>query len=414
MKTKFKFTFFFALFVSMGAASYWHQGHKANARYPASQPPKASEDSPHLKALRAIPLVKGLENPAADEAEVASQLVQIFERFADHNRNTDGTLNRGTHAKGECFKGELNLFSAEELKYKFGYTDSLISRLRKGFFEIYGPLPATLRFANADGVGRKQDDRIGDVRGFSFSVGTPETFTADYLGTHRQDFMMNSTPEFATGGIHDFLEVVKAANIATYHDFSFLPNLFALGMISNSVKKIDQGNQAGKGVTSYAHTEYWGNLPYTHGSSDLIKYKAVPCDGFGTQHLAAVDGLDPNYLQKDIENLANSSGVCFYLQLQLFDLQKLKDSGLPSDQARWSVSDWVENGGVLWDEKVLPFYTIGKIETMRTQGSASQVSCDDEYINTRLHGNPDNLPIGSIARVRTIVEETSRARRMGN
>lgn len=390
---------------------FWLHDSNHELRNPASTDGPSVADSPNIKALKAIPLVRGLEKPEADEADITIQLIDIFERFAYHNRNSDGSLNRGTHAKGECFQGQLELFSEAELKHKLDYPESIVARLRKGFFELSGGMPATLRFANADGVGRKQDDRVGDVRGFSFSAETPVSFQKDYLGTHRQDFMMNSTPEFATGGIHDFLEVVKAANIATYHDFTYIPNPLYIPAVAQALKLIQGGDDAGKGIASYAHTEYWGNLPYTQGANDLVKFKTTPCDGQGTQKLSSMDSVGPDYLQTDIVQQASAGSICFYLQLQFFDLQKLRASGLDSKQAAWSESDWVENGGVLWDEKVLPFYTVGRVEVSR---ESAPISCDDQYINTRLHANPANLPIGSIARVRTLVEETSRARRMGN
>lgn len=58
----------------------------------------------------------------------------------------------------------------------------------------------------------------------------------------------------------------------------------------------------------------------------------------------------------------------------------------------------------------MPFYTVAKVEI---PSPAKTIDCSKEYINTRLHSSPHNQPLGSIARVRTLVEETSRARRMG-
>ena len=140
--------------------------------------------------------------------------------------------------------------------------------------------------------------------------------------------------------------------------------------------------------------------------------------------------MDSDYLQKEITDRARDGKVCFLFQVQFLDADKLRASKpasyflnslqkagkemnsdwLPkSDQSQWSVTDWVENGGLLWSEKDMPFYTVAKIEIpARTES----ISCDNQYINTRLHSNPENQPIGSIARVRTLVEEISRARRM--
>ncbi len=92
-----------------------------------------------------------------------------------------------------------------------------------------GTLEAKVRLANADGLGRKNKDRTGDVRGLSFSVMSDSI--NDFAGKGRQDFMMNSTSGFSNGGIRGFYEAVKEANILVYKDFTYKPNPLYLSEI---------------------------------------------------------------------------------------------------------------------------------------------------------------------------------------
>ena len=414
-----KYLFSFGLASTIFAISVFCLSSRLTAPEHARGPASIYRYSENIRILNSIPILSPIEHPESDEANTANTLIAIFDRFANHNVNSDGSLNRGTHAKGKCFNGLVHLFSSEELKEKFNYDEALIHRLKQGLFSSEGNLPATMRFANADGVGRKQADTVADVRGFSFTMQTPNTIK-DYTGEHRQDFMFNSTVPFATGGIHEFLELVKTANIFVYHDLSFLPDVRYLPAIAESLKALQKGNDMGAGTKSYAAQEYWDNLPYSHGldasslPNDIVKFKMAPCDGKGTQHLTSTEGLDPDYLQKDIVERANSGNVCFKLQVQFFDGQKLAAANIEGAKANWNITDWVENGGLGWEESVLPFYTVAEISIPFERNHSAEISCTDQYINTRLHSNRANQPLGSIARVRTLVEETSRARRMGD
>jgi hypothetical protein len=161
---------------------------------------------------------------------------------------------------------------------------------------------------------------------------------------------------------------------------------------------------------SFAAERYWSNLPYSLGlaqdgsPAEIAKFKLEPCSGKPTPHAPNTDKAD-DYLQADIAERARKGDVCFYLQAQLFDLNKM-NSVMKQNR---KLSDWIEEAGELWDERILPFYTVAKIEVT----SAQARSCDDKAFSTRIHSTRDLQPLGTLARVRAIVEETSRARRMG-
>jgi hypothetical protein len=358
----------------------------------------------NVATLHAIPLVPGVEHAEADEDALASDLIGLFSSFANHNVSPDGTVHRGTHSKGKCFNGQLEIDATAE------------PRFRQGLWAQSGPFPVVIRFANADGLGRVQPDTTPDVRGFSFSVRNVSGLPI-YSGEARQDFMMNSTAGFASGGIHEFTEVVKMANIAVYHDLHCPPNPLYLKAAVHDLGLINKGNSENANLKSLAHTEFWGNLPYTHGLKadgtiqDVVKYKATPCDGQGTQRVQSTSGLAADYLQSDIAASARAGSVCMLIQVQVFDPAAMRSAATAS-QAKWSLTDWVEQGGLEWSDRVLPFHTVGRVNI--PAGADPEISCDDQYINTRLHSNPANQPVGSIARVRTLIEENSRAKRMSN
>lgn len=368
----------------------------------------ASEHERNLEILDSIPLIYGLERPSSDERQIQENLVDIFASFAKRNRNDDGSLNRGTHSKGQCFDGHFKIYSANELRENFSYSEELISRIKKGLYQSDETLDTQVRLANADGLGRKQKDGMGDVRGLSYSIFSDEI--DDFARSGRQDFMMNSTPGFSNGSISGFYEVVKTANVLVYRDFTYKPNPMYLGEIVSGLAAIAGGNSDHEEISSLADINYWSNIPYTHGPErkEVVKYKAVPCSG----KKSLFNNVDnENYLQEDIVKRAEEGTICFDIKLQFFNRAKLLSHKKFKKRKfkRWSKQDWIENGGLDWPEEVLPFYHVAQIKVPK---NAIAQDCSSRYVNTRIHATVDNLPIGSISRVRTYVEEKSRANRM--
>ncbi len=163
-----------------------------------------------------------------------------------------------------------------------------------------------------------------------------------------------------------------------------------------------------------ADINYWSNLPYTHGLYDstaggeFVKYKASPCS---VVRSLKTNLEDQNYLQKDIIKRAAEGTICFDIQVQFFNNKKLltHKNFKGRKYKRWNKSNWIKEGGREWPESVLPFYRVARLEIEK--GSTPK-DCKDRYINTRVHSTVENLPVGSISRVRTYVEETNRANRM--
>ncbi|MBX9767504.1 MAG: hypothetical protein K2X47_09560, partial [Bdellovibrionales bacterium] len=369
----------------------------------------------HAQILQSIPRIKGLESER-DERKVSDRLVEIFRKIEDESRS-DGRLHRGTHAKGKCFEGEFKVFSQAEttrlLNEKgVGDASQLSEKLAKGVFAYPGTYRAEMRFANAKG--NVNNDTLGDVRGLSFSIDFGKDIAQDYAGDGRLDFMMNTSPMFAVNNIEEFLDLMKASRLQKGELGRSKLGLSNLGIknlsaVKKAVALLKEYERAD--TLSYANEQYWANLPYTHGvSSDpnqqlVVKYKATPCSGDLSR--ANSSGKKSDFLQTDIIERVNQGTVCFQIQAQFFDLEKMKASRKDS-MSKWSLVDWIENGGAFWDENILPFHTLAELKA-----KPIEKSCDQQFMNTRLHSNRANQPIGSIARVRTWVEEISRARRMG-
>lgn len=361
-----------------------------------------ASESERLKILDDIPLIPEYEKKRKNEKKIYYKLAKIFKKIADESKNADGSLNRGTHAKGQCFEGVTRMETDKNT------SSETLDRIKKGFFRFAGDFKTHIRFANAKG--QVNDDRVADVRAMSFAIET-EGLSVDEVGGSRLDFMMNSSPMFAVRNIKEFHELMKAARIAqgdrsyiTQLNLSYLDNTYKAKKLLDKYERED--------VLSYATENYWSNVPYTHlnendEKKEIVKYKITPCAGAKVLEESNTD-LASDYLQADIQDRALSMGVCFKLQVQLFDKEKLVKIFKKDKYKKWTNADWIENGGMLWDEKELPFHTVAKITI--PAGSRS-VSCDDKYINTRLHSSPAHRPIGSLARGRVVVEEISRMRR---
>ncbi|MBD63707.1 MAG: hypothetical protein CME62_00745 [Halobacteriovoraceae bacterium] len=359
-----------------------------------------ASQSERLVLLEQIPLVKGYEYRLKNEEKMAYKLANIFKKIADEAANADGSLNRATHAKGQCFRGKTQVVFNQNL------SESLKKKLYQGVFSSEREFETMVRFANAKGEVNK--DNVGDVRGMSFSIDT-NGLIVDPMGSSRLDFMLNTSPMFAVRNAKEFYELMKAARLAQ-GDLSYIVNPLYFKTIYNASQLLKEFER--DDTKSYATERYWSNLPYVHGLNskrapqEIVKFSASPC--LGVQRLKTSNTkLDGNYLQKDIISRAADKGVCFNLQAQLYDKQKLVKS-YGKKLSKWSDKNWIENGGMDWPEKDLPFHTIGKI--VIPSGSAPE-DCDQVYFNTRLHSAPEHLPLGSLARIRVIVEEISRSRR---
>lgn len=368
-------------------------------------------DNKNLDILNSIPIEIGYEEKSKYEDKIAHELDLIFKKIAEESIDNDRLLNRGTHAKGLCFNGEMKVYSKNELKNIFKYDSYKIEKLKQSIFKGDNKYDLEVRFAN--GKGQKNPDTANDVRAIAFSVLTNGQFT-NVSGTDRFDFMMNSSPMFAVNNITEFYELMKAARVFQ-GDLSYLINPLYFKRVLKAKSLLDQYER--NDSKSYATEEYWGNVPYvlgrtlTDAPSQIAKFKVTPCDGLKRQSEPS-NGKAANYLASDIKKRVSNGEVCFFLKVQEFNQAKLRAHYQNSEQKNWSTAEWIENGGELWPEEILPYYTIARITIKGQESLVDLNECNKRSINTRLNSNHELLPIGSLARVRTYVEEKSRERRM--
>ncbi len=369
-----------------------------------------SEHLEHLQVLNNIELVQGYEKALPNEKSITLSLDEIFRKVMIEASSIHNGKERATHAKGVCFDGRLKVYTKDELQYAFQYSPKTIDQIRQSFFKNEGEYPLEVRFANAKG--QKNPDTTPDVRAISFSIDT-NNLIKDFANEPRLDFIMNSSPMFAVNNIVEFHELMKTVRTLS-GDFYFINPLYLpkVKKAADLLKEYERND-----IVSFATENYWSNVPYVYGRNEngspreIAKFKVTPCES-STRISESSAGKAPDYLQTEIKNRVTEVGACFYLQVQIFNKNALKNS-LDSEQEKWTTEDWIENGGEHWKEEVLPFYTIAKISLKPDEAKlVDNETCTKRYYNTRIHGTKEIMPIGSLSRVRAYVEERSRARRL--
>ena len=150
------------------------------------------------------PLNPAFERALPGEARLVQQIIDGMLTIQRADATSDGKLHRGTHAKGTCIGGTLEI---EDLEATLA-DRALLPRLRKGLFSRGGRYPAVVRFANAEG--KLQADTTGDVRAISLAVSTP----ADLSNAHgRMDFAMNNFPVFPIKDAQVFADAMILAQL---------------------------------------------------------------------------------------------------------------------------------------------------------------------------------------------------------
>lgn len=292
----------------------------------------------------------------------------------------EGRLMRGTHSKGVCTRGEFEVL------------DTRNPRLSRGIFAHPGRYPAVFRFAN--GGSRIAPDQDPDVRALSIAIDLPEALRAD--GITRQDFSMNNAPTFPIRDAYVFALLMKAAadrSSLSVREGILVAEAFARGAL--------QQRQALRPFQTYT---YWSGVPFAFGSDDVIKYRAVPCEGMPQQSLRSdeADSLSQE-LRRMVREDAQRSGACFDFQIQFLV------PGQVSLLSRLSAVEMVEDATLEWDDARAPFQTVARLHFV-PNGQVEDAPCESLQIST---GRNTQFPgLGSINRARTIVEEASANRRL--
>jgi hypothetical protein len=337
-------------------------------------------------------------DPATDGAEIAEIvrgfLVQQARAATEENR----PLRRGTHAKGVCARAVFDV-----LDVTLGRDPALAARLARGIYAKPGSYPATVRFASSDPS--VATDWEPDVRALSFAVEISPA-AIDAAGAHvaRQDYSMQSAPTLPFNDVRAFVvyaRVVGAPNEATA--LGALPLRDQLEFVRTKSGVMQQKRQP---VRPYQQLRYWSNVPFRHGSEDVVKYSASPA---AANPARALERRNPNALQDELTRHVNEDGTMssFDFALQFLDTVAMTYQGTRRDAAFW-----IENAAIEWPEAQAPFHTVARL-TLLQQSQPGVEACETMYIDVTGNSTADSAPVGGVNRARWHAEVASRKARAG-
>ncbi len=302
-------------------------------------------------------------------------------------------LGRGTHPKGVCVRAEFEVFDVTG-----GRDAQLGARLAKGIFSRPGVYPAVVRFGNADP--KINSDFKPDVRSLSFSV---DLARASGLGVDRQDFSLQNAPPLPINDSRAFLAVMKVLTASNpgvgLLSLPFPDKLKALRAIFLAQM---QSRQA---IKPYQQLRYWSNVPFSHGSADVVQYSATASPDNPAR---ALDRSNPRALQDElVRHVTEDSAMSSFN----FGVQFLDPSAMTYWGKHYDADFWVENASVVWKEEEAPFHRVARL-TLLPKSHLSQADSHATYFDVTGHSTPDSRPVGSINRARWPAEAASKEARL--
>jgi hypothetical protein len=306
-------------------------------------------------------------------------------------------LARGTHAKGSCARAQFEVFDV-----RTGRDPGLAARLAKGVFATPGIYPAVVRFANADS--KINSDFKADVRSLSFSVDlTRDGTVPPVANVARQDFSLQNTTTLPINDARAFLAIMNlltASNPAI--GLWSLPFKDKLRVLRTLTLVQIQTHQK---IKPYQQLRYGSNVPFRHGSVDVVKYSATPLP---TNPAHPLQRSNPNALQDELMRHLNEDGTMasFDFGLQFLDAERMRYWGKPQD-----ANFWAENASVAWHEAQAPFHAVARL-TLVPKSHFPPELADATYFDVTGHTTSDSAPVGSINRARQQSEVASRKARM--
>jgi hypothetical protein len=334
------------------------------------------------------PISSRFERVMPNESDYDKQIRQGFEFVQKKEADAHGKYLRGTHAKGVCVAGEVEIFDVAQS------APTVANRLKKGIFSVPGRYPAQVRFANA--VGKIAPDIDKDVRAVSFSMQMSPNLS-NPQGV--MDFAMNDNPVFPFSNAQVFADVLQILQ----------KRILSCGGIERCATALIAGVNGSKeqekpGTTPYQKLRYWSTVPFALGADEAVKYSLKPCVNNAAQPLSN----DPNALSQElIRNVQNDQPSCFEFQVQLLEAAKMTD---PKGRTQPEYV-WVENALMDWPEAQAPFYTVGRL-TLTPNSVVDPETCERRHVNVMVNTNSIHHGLGSINRARTMSERFSAETRL--
>lgn len=336
-----------------------------------------------------------------DLARERSELDELVEKVlllqSNSARQQNRSLRRGTHAKGVCARAQFEVFDV-----KHDHDPELAARLAKGIFAKAGVYPAIVRFGNADP--KVNSDFKPDVRSLSFSVDlTGGANSPSEADGGRQDFSMQNAPALPINDAAAFLATMKlltASNPAVgLWNLPFKDKLRVFRVLAMAQV------QAHQEIRAYQQLRYWSNVPFRHGSADVVMQSATPSTDNPARPLQRGN---PNALKDElIRHLDEDAKMSsFDLGLQFLDADRMTYWG-----KHYDTNFWIENASVKWNEAEAPFHTVGRL-TLLAKSQLDTEAAESVFFDVTGHAMPESTPIGSINRARCHGEVASRKARM--
>jgi hypothetical protein len=305
-------------------------------------------------------------------------------------------LERGTHAKGVCVRGQF-----EVLDVASGRESALAARLAKGIFAKPGTYPAIVRFGNSDP--RNNSDFKPDVRSLSFSVDlTGSDKVSPTTNPVRQDFSLQNIKTLPINDAAAFVALIKVLTAPkpaiALLSLPFKDKLRVLRTLTLVQFQLHQT------IRPYQLLRYESNVPFRHGTIDVVKFSA----GSLANNLAQpLQRSNPNGLQDElirhVEQDSRMSGFDFGVQFldtaSMTYWSKHRDAGF-----------WIENASIKWKERQAPFHTVARL-TLLSKSHLQPTAAEAVYFDVTGNSTPDTRPVGSINRARWPAEVASRKAR---
>jgi Catalase len=335
------------------------------------------------------PLNPRFERLLPDEDKYIDQIREGILFLQAQEKQAHGKSLRGTHAKGVCLAGEMEIYDVEKS------APTVSARLKKGIFSVPGKYLADIRFANAKGEIHPDHDR--DVRAVSFALHMPSELSNPQ---GRMDFTMNDATTFPINDAQVFADLMMSLKNG------FIKTGKEIGVAR--VARLGEGTADGKllqegwGSTPFQKKRYWSTVPFALGDDEAVKYSLSPCSDNPSQPLNSSDSNElRNELIRHVDRDKKMS--CFEFQVQLLEPGRMTRAPFKQQEpAYW----WVENAEKEWNEDQAPFYSVGKL-TLKAESIVDDAVCETRWISVTKNNNVIHHGLGSINRARDAAESAS-------
>lgn len=321
------------------------------------------------------PASVSVEQPAVEQGEIWTEkeagnvatVARIFKETLIESTGDSPVMRRDAHPKHHgCVKADLKIDNK-----------NLPKHLRVGLFENNKSYKSVVRFSNGDPDFKKHDAEA-DVRGMAVKL--IDVPYQNYLqqigvesGTSNHDFVFMNAEEFFIPNPEQYEKFMKS----TKGRFGVVGYLLThWGTLGNILK-------ARKKVGNPLEVNYASATPYKLGQTSM-KMKFKSC--LKTKSKVPKNGAN-DFLGRRLESSLSKGSSCFDFYVQPNRDPKKND---------------IENAMKKWDNKVSPFFRVGRLVVDKQKGFRSESrmkACENMTFNPwRAH--PENRPMGGVNRVR--------------